>query len=249
MDNLTVFDRSWEIDTEPKSDEHLELAVNISAVKRRILTTYSSEAKEVMYIYGRKVRKAFVETLLFAEADFSFIAKHTGMAEETLAAYKAIFFDTDKLRGSIGFTEYVEDLLMYNEDSEEYNFGKILREARYGGTSIILEQFDINIDVDDMEEKKTLIAQQAIWDTRNARRDGTMEDNRVRLAAAKDIMTIVEKSARTAGTNTSSIDGIVSAIKSLNTIEPAAEIEMPVFNRELEEYVDVEAIEYKEATK
>ena len=248
MQNLSAFDESWGIIAEPEDDSALDTAIIISGYKQDTISTLTVEASEVLYIYDRKTRRAFVETLLFIHADLTFIAKHTGMEENVIQLYGKIFFDVGKLRGSLGHTEYIEETKEFPRGTMENTFGRILAEATIGGREIVLDQFNIGVISDDLEEGKNMVARRALWDAEVERRYGgefTLQD---KLKLARDLLSIIRDST-TASSNVgaSSIESLISVIKALNTPElENTTIALPLYNPATEEFIETTITELEE---
>lgn len=243
-----MFNDSWDIIAEPKDDSALDTAIVISGYKKETISSLTHEAQEVLYIHKRKTRKAFVETLLFIHEDLEFIAMHTGMEKNVIQLYSKIFFDTDKLRGTLGHTEYIEDSKEFPMGSMEHTFGRILSEASVGGREIVLDQFNIGIVKKDIEESKDLISRRALWDVEVERRYGGEATLQDKLRLAKELLVIIRDST-TASSNAgqSSIESLVSVIKALNDPDLApSTIALPSYNPATEEFIETTITDLEE---
>ncbi len=248
MQNLSAFDDSWDIIAEPEDDSTLDVAIVISGYMKKTISTLTEDASEVLYIYERKTRRAFVEALLFIHEDIAFIAKHTGMEENVIQLYGKIFFDTDKLRGTLGHTEYIEDSKEFPMGTLENTFGRILAEATVGGKEIILDQFNIGIAKNDIEESKDLISRRALWDVEVDRRYGNISTLEEKLKVARDLLVIVRDGTATSGnTGMSSIESLISVVKALSDPDLApTKVSLPHYNPATEEYIETTITETEE---
>ena len=248
MQNLSAFDDSWNIVAEPKDDSALDVAIIISGYMNKTISTLSHEASEVLYIHERRTRRAFVETLLFIHEDVDFIAEHTGMEENVIQLYGKIFFDTDKLRGSLGHTEYIEDSKEFSRGTMENAFGRVLAEASIGGREIVLDQFNIDIAKSDLEESKSLVARRALWDVEVERRYGDHATIFEKLKLAKELLVIVRDGTTSSGNaGASSIESLIAVVKALNSPDLApSTIELPMYNPATEEFIETTITEIEE---
>ena len=248
MQNLSAFDDSWNIVAEPTEDSVLDIAIIISGYKKESISTLSHEASELLYIYERRTRRAFVETLLFIHEDLEFIAKHTGMEENVIQLYGKIFFDTNKLRGSLGHTEYIEESKEFSRGTMENTFGRVLAEAMIGGREIVLDQFNINIAKSDIEESKDLIARRALWDVEVERRYGDHATLPEKLKLARELLVIIRDSTTSSGNaGASSIESLIAVVKALNSPDLApSTIELPMYNTATEEFIETTITEIEE---
>ena len=248
MQNLSAFDESWNIIAEPQDDSALDTAIIISGYRKDEISTTTHEASEVLYIHERYTRRLFVETLLFIHTDIEFIAKHTGMDENVIQLYGKIFFDTSKLRGSLGHTEYIEDSKLLPRGTEANTFGKILSEAVVGGRDIVLDQFNIDLVKSDIEESKNLIARRALWDVEIERRYGGASTIQEKLKLAREVLVIIRDST-TASSNVgaSSIESLIAVVKALNSPDLApTTIDLPLYNPTTEEFIETTITELEE---
>ncbi len=245
MQNLSAFDDAWNIIAEPNDDFALDTAIVISGFKNELISSATHEAEELLYIYERRTRRAFVETLLFIHEDIEFIAKHTGMDKNVIQLYGKIFFNTDKLRGSLGHTEYIEDSKVFPKGTTENTFGRILSEAVIGGREIVLDQFNIGVARSDLDDSRDLVTRRALWDAEVDRRYGPTLTLAEKLKLAKELLVIIREGT-SSGSNAgaSTIEALISVVKALNIPELSpTTISLPVYNPETEEFIEVPALE------
>ena len=245
MQNLSAFDDSWNIIDEPTDDWALDTAIIISGYKNESISTLTHEASEIIYIRDRDTRRAFVETLLFIHEDLEFIAKHTGMDENVIQLYGKIFFDTGKLRGSLGHTEYIEDSKLCRVGSREHTFGRILSEAVIGGREIVMDQFSINVAKSELEDSRDIVARRALWDAEVDRRYGNEITLDEKMKLARDLLVILrDGTASSSNAGASSIESLISVVKALSAPElRPRDISLPSYNPTTEEYTEIETIE------
>ena len=236
-----MFAASWDVLLEETGSRSYDLAKEISQYQKKELDILSESASEVMYIYERETRRTFVETLLFIKEDLDFISEHTGMSVATIEEYGELFFDTRKIRGSLGFTEYVEDANLFHKGSREHTFGRILAEAMVGGRHVVLDQFNIDIvklDIDDLKEN---ITRRAIWEVEVERRYGEELGIEGKIKVTKDLMAVIkEGTTKSSVAGVSSIEALISVVKSLKDVEPVSMVELPSFNPATEEFTTIE---------
>ena len=245
MINLTVFDDDFLIIREPKEDRHFDLALELSNYFRGKTTTLSADAEEMLWIEKSKFRTTFIKTMLFADAQLDLIAKCMDMKEELVVCYRELFFDMSQVRGQLGKTELYETIFAtYEEGTEEYNFGIMLRDAHLGGVEIVLAQFNITLDhhsVAGYKERQIALLQWRLDTTDRGDRDyeKLMQEIRARDAT---IAAITKESSEDDRSKMSDLASLVKILEHKNDKDMGrGHLEVRTFDTKTEEVIDVDA--------
>jgi len=243
MQNLSVFDEEFNLIKDIEDNKSFGVALEISNYLTGASEELSKEAEDVLYIYKRKRRKLFVEAMLFVSAEEATIAMSTGMSEEVIRLYRDLFFDSRILRGPLGRTEFYEEIFEeFDVNSEEYEYGQMLKEAHIGGEDIILAQFNIMLN-NDPQAYKVRAMKLAHFRYALAEAGDITFDNLAKETRARDaIITLTEKAAKKDdGHKQSDISRLYHILEKMSDMGEVGEgdISLPIFNQETEEIIDV----------
>ncbi len=250
MNELSVFNDSFDIVRDPYDDDAFDVALEISNFKNNRSETLSELPSKVMYIYEREIRRNFVELMLFLDASHTLIAKACGVEEKVITMYSAIFFDNTLIIGEIGKTEYYEEIFATADSgSKEYMRAEMFREAHLGGVDVVLQQFNIELDGHDTRSYKNRVAQFANWKHRQLVRGDIRIEEYVPVAkAATDIINTIDKATKNdESAKQSDLEALAGILQQMHDAGiGTSEVEVKSYDPATEEVIDVPMIESKQ---
>jgi hypothetical protein len=247
MRNLSVYDEDFNLKREPKEDELFDLALEISNKLKGKTTVISADAEELLYVEQGRIRGKFIKLMLFTNASIELISKCMDMKEELVVAYRELFFDTSLIRGQLGKTEMYEDIFYkYDEGSEEFAFGIMLRDAHLGGPEIVMAQFNIELNNYGVASYKDREQQLLMWQLKETDRgDRDYEALEKQIKTRKSVMATIKDAAATEGKHKmSDLAALTKIITEMSDADMRrGEIEVRAYDLEKEEVIEAEVAE------
>jgi len=249
MQNLTVFDGEFNLIGELEDDKHFDLALEISNKLQGKVEGVSDEAEDLLWIEQHQMRYTFIKLMLFVDAEINIIADAMDMKEELVTAYKKLFFDVHKIRGGhLGRTQFYEDIFAkYNEGSQEFAFGIMLREANLGGEDIILAQFDINMRDMSVTRYKDLLQKKAIWRENIVERSDEQDYDALHaeMKSRESVLNLVTKAtSKDDKAKISDLGALVRVLESMNKMDLGrGQLQLRTYDTKTEEVFEAELLE------